>query len=133
MIYALILPSKVPRFCLQVLDKNMIHSNASIAEAVLHLDGIFKKAYRTKNVVSIPKQWLNMTHPMFKDPNIDPILAEPQRPDTSFPPWRVDKYAKYSFMAYKKRIIFWGIIAVIIIVVVLVISLILYMKLIPGV
>ncbi|KAA6376212.1 MAG: hypothetical protein EZS28_028263 [Streblomastix strix] len=66
MIYALILPSKVPRFCLQVWDKNKIHSNASIADAVLHLGGIFKKAYRTKNVVSIPKQWLNMTHPMFK-------------------------------------------------------------------
>ncbi|KAH7825291.1 putative myoferlin-like protein [Monocercomonoides exilis] len=151
LVFNVILPCHVPRLKLQIWDKNMLSANDSIAEAILHLGGIFKKGYRTKLDQNIRKQWIILTHPMFAgpqgqlelsidvvnedhyksspvgkgraEPNQDPPLEEPKRPDVSFPPWAVHKRAKLTFQAYKTRLIFWGIIAIIVIVAILILIL----------
>lgn len=153
-VFPVVLPCPVPRLKIQIWDKNVVHANASIAEAVLHLGGVLKVAYKTKCDQSISKQWVTMTHPMFpgpqgkvelsldfvsdshaksspagkgrNKPNQDPMLEEPQRPETSFPPWAVHKYVKFTFRAYKKRILFWGCIVIVVILVILILLLVLY-------
>ncbi|KAK2952288.1 putative C2 domain protein [Blattamonas nauphoetae] len=149
MVFNVELPCHVPRLKLQIWDKNCLSPDDSIAEAVLHLGGIFKLAYRTKQPQFIRQQWLIMTHPMFtgpqgrvelsmtlvneatansepvgrgqEEPNHDPQLAPPNRPETSFPPWRVDKKAKFMAREYSSRMKFWGLIAVIVVIIVVVI------------
>ncbi|KAH7819075.1 putative myoferlin-like protein [Monocercomonoides exilis] len=156
-VFPLTLPCHVPRLKLQIWDKNMLSANDSIAEAVLHLGGVFKAAYRTKQNQTIRKQWLVMTHPMYSGPqgqvemsldvvsekyakatpsgkgqntpNQDPFLPPPERPETSFPPWAVHKMAKFTYRAYRKRIIFWGIVGIVAIVAVLFLILVLYLSL----
>ncbi|KAK2963825.1 putative Dysferlin protein [Blattamonas nauphoetae] len=141
MVFRVQLPIRVPRLKLQIWDKDILTPNDSIAEAVLNLNGVMKKAYKTKADQPIPRQWLTMRHPMFEgpqgvlelqldlvnekhfraipvglgqdEPNQNPFLDPPNRPETSFPPWRVDKQAKFTYREYKTRMKCWCIIGII--------------------
>lgn len=126
-----VLPMKWPRFNIQIWDKDMLSPNQAIAEAVINLRGFFTKAWRTKNTQRINRQWVKMTHPNFdgvqgqveieleilteydamsrpagvgrKPPNQHPHLPDPERPWSSFPPWRLDKQFLNFFVKHRKK------------------------------
>ena len=110
-------------FLPQIWDRDIFKPNDAIAEANLNLRALFKKVYNSNTRASIPKQWVEMTHPNFQGPQgivemeielltaaearADPAgrgrkppnaLEEPNRPPTSFAPWRVDKYVGQWWM-----------------------------------
>jgi len=116
------IPCPIPRFKLQVWDKDILSPNDAICEANLNLRPFFNKIYKNKSDrETLEKQWLVMTHPAFqgtqgnvlssfelisfpesqrrpagfgrKEPNENPHLDPPVRPETSFNPLRFDKYA----------------------------------------
>jgi len=116
MLFPITLPYKTPRFRIQIWDKDLLNPNDVIAEANLNLNGFFKKAYKDEAGTShtIDKQFITLTHPNFEgpqgrvevsielltdeearrlpagkgrgEPNQNPHLEEPDRPDTSFNP-----------------------------------------------
>jgi len=114
--------TRYPKFNVQIWDSDMVNPNDAICEANLNFRGLYKKAYKTKKAQSIDKQWIVMTHPNYEgpqgkvlisldllpeaearqkpvglgrsEPNQFPVLPKPDRPDTSFGWWRVDKYFK---------------------------------------
>eukprot|EP00033_Pygsuia_biforma_P002484 GCRY01002754.1.p1 GENE.GCRY01002754.1~~GCRY01002754.1.p1 ORF type:complete len:1277 (-),score=458.89 GCRY01002754.1:265-4095(-) len=121
MVWDIELPLALPRFKVQVWDRDMMNPNDAIAEANLNFAAFFKKAYKTKSQRSLQRQWIEMTHPNEEgvqgkcelsfdllpmtdahsmpvgkgreEPNDHPHLSEPTRPRTSYPPWRMDKKA----------------------------------------
>lgn len=52
----------------KIWDKDILSPNDAIAEANLNLRAVFKQAYAQGAQVSIPRQWLAMTHPNFEGP-----------------------------------------------------------------
>lgn len=108
------------RFKLQVWDKDILNPNDAIGEGNLNLRPFFKKAYKKGSArESLEKQWIVLTHPAAqgtqgqvlvtfellteeeaarlpagfgrKEPNENPHLDPPKRPETSFNPFRIDK------------------------------------------
>jgi hypothetical protein len=128
-------PCPVPRLKLQVWDKDILNPNDAICEANLNLRPFYMKSYKNKSKSDIiDKQWITMTHPAAtgvqgkvlttvelltleealnrpagygrKEPNTNPFLPEPVRPETSFNPFRLDKFAsKIIWGQNKKKII----------------------------
>eukprot|EP01091_Cochliopodium_minus_P016955 TRINITY_DN6513_c0_g1_i1.p1 TRINITY_DN6513_c0_g1~~TRINITY_DN6513_c0_g1_i1.p1 ORF type:complete len:1344 (+),score=430.13 TRINITY_DN6513_c0_g1_i1:61-4092(+) len=126
-----VLPMKWPRFNIQIWDKDVLSPNEAIAEAVINLRGFFNKSWRKKATQKINRQWVKMTHPNFegtqgqveielellteydalnrpaglgrKPPNQHPHLPEPERPWSSFPPWRLDKQFLNFFVKHRKK------------------------------
>jgi len=118
--FPLTVPSAIPKFKLQVWDKDVLKPNDAICEANLNLRPFYMKVWKNKmNRDSLAQQWITMTHPnasgpMGKvmvsfelmtlteaasnpaglgrgEPNSNPHLDEPKRPETSINPLRVDK------------------------------------------
>jgi len=151
--FPLTVPCKLPKFKIQVWDKDILSPNDAIAEANLNLRSFFNKAYKKKSSSeSLKQQWLKMTHPSAtgiqgqvlvsmellsqdevarkpagygrKEPNENPTLPEPDRPESSFNPFRLDKQfnriGKMMFKKYKKKIILCAIITSIILILVLI-------------
>ena len=92
-----------------------------MCEAVIDLTGILRRAYNDRCSVQLEQQWVSLMHPNFgakpqgrlqisldvltasdalarpagkgrDPPNQHPFLPEPVRPDTSFNPFRIDKW-----------------------------------------
>ena len=57
---------QVPRFKVQLWDKDILTPNDAIGEANLNLKGLFKKAYKSQAKHSIGRQWVRLTHPNFE-------------------------------------------------------------------
>jgi len=117
------------RIIIQLWDKDVLNADDSIAELSVSLDGLFRQvvASASRNV-RVRKQDLPMTHPSRpgiqgtceiemeilsreeegskpaargrEDPNRYPHLPDPDRPETAFGFWRVDKY--FQHMVWKK-------------------------------
>jgi len=133
MVFPIVLPCKNSRLKIQIWDKDLLNPNDVIAEACLNLSGFFKKAFKDQSSLShaIERQFIVLTHPNYEgpqgrvevsvdllteesarklpagkgrgEPNQNPFLAPPDRPDTSFNPlnpfsyiskvlWRKNKY-----------------------------------------
>ncbi|KAL0239216.1 hypothetical protein PCE1_004907 [Barthelona sp. PCE] len=113
-------PTKHCRLRLQLWDRDMLSRNESIAEAVVDLQQILRKYRHQRSRLGVSRQWITLLHPntglepqgeveiemciMDQDeaimnpvglgrqaPNDDPYLPEPDRPPTSYAPWRIDK------------------------------------------
>jgi len=149
-------PNPVPKLKLQVWDKDILNPNDAICEANLNMRPLYNKIYKNKSDrETLEKQWLIMTHPAFqgtqgqvlvsielltvdealrrpagfgqKEPNENPHLEPPKRPETSFSPFRLDKMASKVVWGQNKG----KFIAVCVcIVVVIVLFLIIYLSLI---
>jgi len=118
--FPIIIPCPIPRFKLQVWDRDILKPNDAICEANINLRPLYTRAYRNKSLREIlDHQWISMTHPsaigiqgkvlvtfelLSKDeadrkpagfgrsaPNDNPVLEKPNRPETSFNPLRLDK------------------------------------------
>jgi len=118
--FPITLPTHQNRFKLQIWDKDILNPNDAIAEANLNFKSLYKRAYRQKSSrQEIEKQWVTMTHPAAtgtqgqmevsfelldleearrrpagmgrSEPNENPHLDPPVRPETSFNPFRIDK------------------------------------------
>jgi hypothetical protein len=126
-------PCKVPRLKIQIWDKDVFNPNDAIAEVNLNLLGLFKKCYKAKHGDELPQQWIKMTHPNFEgtqgkieltlqllseseakgkpnglgraEPNQYPELSTPNRPKSSYPPWRLDKAAGDFLWKHKWKLI----------------------------
>lgn len=150
MIFPVQLPNPIPKFKLQVWDANIVTANEAICEANLNFRSWYKKVYRHKKERdALKRQWVSLKHPAFegvqgeievtfelltaneaakdpaglgrKGPN---ALPAPVRPDTSFNPFRIDKWFSVMFWGKYK----WKILGcVICVVLVVVIALILYL------
>eukprot|EP00762_Andalucia_godoyi_P001218 ANDGO_04901.mRNA.1 Synaptotagmin-4 len=135
------IPCKVPRLKVQIWDKDILNPNDAIAEVNLNLLGLFKKCYKSKTGDELPQQWIKMTHPNFEGtqgkiqltlqllteseakgkpngvgrevPNQFPELSTPNRPNSSYPPWRIDKAAGQFLWAHKWKIIITIVVAVV--------------------
>jgi len=119
-VYPLVLPMATPpRLKLAVWDRDMLKPSDAIAEAVLNLRPLFKKAQKRNQSLHIKRQWLKMyrtgvdgeqgrvevtidlltrhdanNRPAGRgrdEPNAHPFLPEPTRPESSFSPLRIDK------------------------------------------
>jgi len=152
--FPITVPSQNPRFKLQVWDKDILNPNDAIGEANINLRPFYMKSYRQKlDHNSLDHQWIVMTHPNAtgvqakilvtfellskaeamrrpagfgrEEPNDNPPLAKPVRPETSFNPLRIDKMMSKVVIGQNK-----GKIALVlgIIVVVLLLIIILYLK-----
>lgn len=134
MIYELQIPGRYPRFKIQLWDKDIFHSDQSIAEATLNLKSVFKKMYRENHSIQkIPKQWINLIDSrtlkkqgsvelsieiltklvancnlVGKGRNNPDALPSPHRPASSFHPLRFDKYIVESFWNKKRNKIYFA-------------------------
>eukprot|EP01113_Clastostelium_recurvatum_P029777 TRINITY_DN359_c0_g1_i2.p1 TRINITY_DN359_c0_g1~~TRINITY_DN359_c0_g1_i2.p1 ORF type:complete len:700 (+),score=238.67 TRINITY_DN359_c0_g1_i2:262-2100(+) len=131
MVWPITLPLKNPRLKLQLWDKDLLNPNDVIAEATVDLKGFYKRAYKEDGTRrwTIDRQFVSLTHPNYQgvqsklemelqlltaeearthpvglgrgEPNNDPFLAPPDRPDTSFNPFSPWSYLK--FVAWRKH------------------------------
>eukprot|EP00027_Filamoeba_sp_ATCC50430_P012373 CAMPEP_0168566368 /NCGR_PEP_ID=MMETSP0413-20121227/14383_1 /TAXON_ID=136452 /ORGANISM="Filamoeba nolandi, Strain NC-AS-23-1" /LENGTH=1321 /DNA_ID=CAMNT_0008598385 /DNA_START=51 /DNA_END=4013 /DNA_ORIENTATION=- len=121
--FPMVLPYPTPRLKVQIWDKDVTNPDDAIGEAVVNLKPFFKKFYEKKSDrESLPKQYLTltktgetgvqgkvqltielMTEEESKrrpaglgrgEPNANPFLDKPNRPETSFSWWRMDKLGK---------------------------------------
>lgn len=135
------LPEGVPpRLQVQIWDANIVNPNESIAEAVLNLRTYLKTCQLRRTRQELERQWITMTHPNYKGPqgklelsievmpkfeadtmpaglgrempNQNPVLPKPERPESSFNPWRVDK--QISFFMRRNKLVIGIIIAVVV-------------------
>eukprot|EP01114_Cavostelium_apophysatum_P012665 TRINITY_DN2890_c0_g1_i2.p1 TRINITY_DN2890_c0_g1~~TRINITY_DN2890_c0_g1_i2.p1 ORF type:complete len:2032 (+),score=608.70 TRINITY_DN2890_c0_g1_i2:72-6098(+) len=134
MIFPVTIPSALPKFKLQIWDKDILTPDDAICEANLNLRPFYKKAFKNKSSrESLSKQWISMTHPSAqgvqgkiqvsfellsldeasrfpaglgrKEPNDNPFLPKPDRPETSFNPFRLDKqFTKILWGRNKKKV-----------------------------
>ncbi|KAJ5071996.1 c2 calcium-dependent membrane targeting [Anaeramoeba ignava] len=132
-VFPVVLPNRVPRIKFQLWDEDILNPNDSIGESLINLKAFFRKAYKLKSKQSIKRQWIDLLHPNFdgkqgslelqidivteaealatpvgkgrKDPNRDPFLDKPDRPFSSFAPWRLDKYFKIGWKKYRGKVL----------------------------
>eukprot|EP00792_Barthelona_sp_PAP020_P008050 TRINITY_DN3192_c0_g6_i1.p1 TRINITY_DN3192_c0_g6~~TRINITY_DN3192_c0_g6_i1.p1 ORF type:complete len:1301 (+),score=392.31 TRINITY_DN3192_c0_g6_i1:429-3905(+) len=139
------LPAKMPRLKLQIWDQALIESNDCIAEANISLYRLFDKMLlKGQDSIDVKKQWISLRHPNTgtkeqgkievelsivrkeyaddhpvglgrEEPNRCPVLNEPNRPDSSFPPYRIDKAIKYNFLKHKWTYIAVGLLIIFIV------------------
>eukprot|EP01119_Soliformovum_irregulare_P020127 TRINITY_DN648_c0_g1_i1.p1 TRINITY_DN648_c0_g1~~TRINITY_DN648_c0_g1_i1.p1 ORF type:complete len:1282 (+),score=464.21 TRINITY_DN648_c0_g1_i1:141-3986(+) len=132
--FPITLPTTQNRFKLQIWDKDILNPNDAIAEANLNFKSLYKRAYKQKSSrQEIEKQWVTMTHPAAtgtqgqvevsfelldleearrrpagmgrSEPNENPHLDPPVRPETSFNPFRLDKMiSKVLWQQHKWKI-----------------------------
>jgi len=129
--YPMVLPSPaLPTFKVQVWDRNVVHADAVICEANINLRSLYQRAIKKgSDREFIGKQWVALKHPKApgiqgevqisfelltksesvkspagfgrEDPNMNPNLPEPKRPETSFAPWNVAKQTEQVVKATK--------------------------------
>ncbi len=69
--FPMILPTSVPKFKIQIWDKDLLNPNDAICEANLNLRTFYKKAHHNKSDREIlAQQWLTMTHPAAQGPMV---------------------------------------------------------------
>jgi len=131
--FPLILPTNIPKFKMQIWDKDLLNPNDAICEANLNLRSFYKKAHNNKSDREIlAQQWLIMTHPAAQgpqgkilvsfellsaeearrrpagfgrsEPNQNPHLPEPVRPESSFNPLNPFKSFKFFGGVFWKKI-----------------------------
>jgi len=132
MVFPITLPFKNPRLKIQIWDKDLLNPNDVIAEASLNMKGFFNKAYKDKNTPSqaLDRQFIVLTHPNYEgpqgraevsidllteeearklpagkgrgEPNQNPFLAPPDRPETSFNPLNPFSYLSKVFWKNNK-------------------------------
>lgn len=62
--FPIIVPCKVPRFKIQIWDKDVLTPNDAIGECNLNLRPFYMKAWRNQSRrEAMEKQWLNLLHP----------------------------------------------------------------------
>lgn len=151
-------PGPNSRFKLQIWDRDVLKPNDAIAEANLNLRPFIKKVYKKASPCeSLEKQWISMYHPAAqglqgeacvsfellteeeaqkrpagfgrKEPNDNPHLDEPKRPETSFNPLRIDKMISKVVIGQNKGKI--ALVCGAIVVVLVIILIIIIVKLVP--
>jgi len=136
--FPITVPCKIPRIKIQVWDQDLLNPDDAICEANLNLRTLYSKLFKRNTPrESIEKQWLQMTHPKFNgvqgevlasieiltqeeanatpaglgrgEPNTNPHLEEPKRPEDSLAPWAIDKKNEISCKGFEEEVwfIFW--------------------------
>jgi len=151
--FPILVPCPIPRFQLQVWDRDILTPNDAICEANLNLRPFYWRAYKRKSSREImDRQWIDMGHSSKEGiqgkalvtfeiltieeaqkypaglgrgaPNQNPFLEEPKRPETSFNPLRLDKFiTKVAIGQNKKKIMIVGAILIVILIVIIIILL----------
>jgi hypothetical protein len=75
MIWDIELPTRAPRFTLQVWDKNYLSADDSIAEAVLNFRSFFRQVFRARASQKIARQWINLSHPNYSGTRVRDALT----------------------------------------------------------